>query len=316
MKSVEMRDIPYFDGHCDTVSRCAHLGWSLRENGGQLDLVRLRGFRKAAQVFAIFANAARFPAGTLWDECRKQHEAFERELAENGDIAVQCRTGADIEAANGAGKVAALLSIEGGELLDGDPAKLETAAAWGVKLVNVTWNHANGLSGTNVDRPDRGLTDRGRAFVKEAHRLGIFLDVSHLSDPGFWDLAEMGLGPIVASHSNARAVCGHSRNLTDDMFRAVRDSGGAAGLNMYEDFIGGTRSLDDAVRHVDHFMEMGGAKTLALGGDWDGCELFAGWQGVQDLPALWDALAAHGYDRATLEDIFYNNWLRVLGGAA
>ena len=313
MQTASMKHIPYFDGHCDTISECTHQGRSLRENGGHLDLARLGRFQKAAQVFALFANAARFPAGTLWDECQKQHGVFQRELAQNADLAVFCRTGADIAAAHAAGKTAALLSIEGAEMLDCDPDKLETAAAWGVRLVNITWNHVNALSGTNVEAPDKGLTDRGRAFVRTAYSLGILPDVSHLSDPGFWDIAELGLGPLVATHSNARALCGHSRNLTDDMFRAIRDSGGAAGLNMYEDFIGGSHGLDDAVRHVDHFMELGGEKTLALGGDWDGCELFAGWQGVQDLPQLWNALADRGYDRRTLEDIFFNNWLRVLG---
>ena len=311
-----MGDVPYFDGHCDTVSECAHQHRSLGENGGHLDLARLGRFRKAAQVFAIFANAARFPEGTLFAECQKQHAVFLAELAKNAGLAVQCRTGADIAGANAAGKVAALLSVEGAELLDCDPARLETAAAWGVKLVNITWNHVNALSGTNVEQPDRGLTDRGRAFAGEAARLGILLDVSHLSDPGFWDLAELGLGPIVASHSNARALCGHPRNLTDDMFKAVRDSGGAAGFNLCTEFVGGACSLDDGVRHIDHFMELDGAKTVALGGDWDGCGLSFGWHGVQDLPALWNALADRGYDEGTLEDIFFNNWLRVLGGAA
>lgn len=311
-----MGDIPYFDGHCDTVSCCTHQGRSLRENGGHLDLKRLGRFQKAAQVFALFAPAARFPEGALWDECQRQHEVFLAELAKNADLAVQCRTGADIAAANAAGKIAALLSVEGAELFCCDPEKLGTAAAWGVKLINVTWNYKNALSGTNVEAPDRGLTDRGREFVRAAYGLGILMDVSHLSDPGFRDLAEMGLGPIVASHSNARALCGHSRNLTDDMFRAIRDSGGVAGFNMCDEFIGGTCSLEDGVRHVEHFLELDGAKTLALGGDWDGCDLFAGWSGVQDLPTLWDALEERGCDRATLEDIFYNNWLRVLGGAA
>ena len=228
-------------------------------------------------------------------------------------MAVQCRAGADIDAANKAGKTAALLSIEGGELLDCDPEKLETVSAWGVKLINVTWNHVNALSGTNIESPDKGLSDRGKAFAKEAARLGIHMDVSHLSDPGFWDLAEMALGPLAATHSDARALCGHPRNVTDDMFRAVRDSGGAVGVNMYTDFIGGDGDMDDIVRHVDHFLDLGGEKTVALGGDWDGCELCCGWHGVQDLPALWDALEKHGYDRPLLEDIFFNNWLRVLG---
>ena len=305
--------IPYFDTHCDTVSRCAHRGWALGENGGQLDLARLGRFQKAAQVFALFAPAARFPAGTLFAECEKQHRVFLAELAKNADRAVQCRTGADIAAANETGKVAALLSVEGAELLDCDPEKLETAASWGVKMVNITWNYKNALSGTNVEETDRGLTDRGRAFVRQAGRLGILMDVSHLSDPGFWDLAEMTERPIVASHSNARALCGHPRNLTDDMFRAIRDSGGAVGFNLCDEFVGGACALDDGVRHIEHFLEMDGEKTVALGGDWDGCELAFGWSGVQDLPELWDALAARGWGRETLEDVFFNNWLRVLG---
>ena len=305
--------IPYFDAHCDTISKCAHRNWSLRENAGQLDLKRLGRFQKAAQVFALFAPAARFAEGTLFDECQKQHEVFLTELAKNAGLAVQCRTAADIAEAHARGKVAALLSVEGAELLDCDPERLETAARWGVKLINITWNYKNALSGSNVEDADKGLTDRGRAFAREASRLGILMDVSHLSDPGFWDLAEMGLGPMVASHSNARALCGHPRNLTDDMFRAIRASGGAAGFNVCDEFIGGARSLDDGVRHIEHFLAMDGEKTVALGGDWDGCGPFAGWTGVQDLPALWDALAARGYGRALLEDIFFNNWLRVLG---
>ena len=313
MRRTPAEHIPYFDGHCDTVSCCTHLGRSLRENEGHLDLARLGRFQKAAQVFAIFANAARFPEGALWDECQKQREVFRREMEINADLAVQCRTGADIAAANAAGKAAALLSIEGAELIDCDPAKLETAEAWGVQLINITWNYKNALSGSNIDRPDRGLTDRGRAFAREAARLGIRMDVSHLSDPGFWDLADMGLGPLVATHSNARALCGHPRNLTDDMFRAIRDSGGAAGFNLCTAFVGGALSLDDGVRHIEHFLEMDGEKAVALGGDWDGCDLSFGWTGVQDLPALWDALAGRGYGRALLEDVFYNNWLRVLG---
>ncbi len=332
MKPTDMRNIPYFDGHCDTVSANAryvtHVGHDrpnvgqdrdilghFRANNGHLDFTRLGRFQKAAQVFALFADAARFPAGSLWPECRRQHEVFLAALAENADLAVPCRTAAEIEAANASGRAAALLSVEGGELMDCAPERLETAAFWGVKLVNITWNHVNGLAGTNAEATDRGLTDRGRAFVGELYRLGMLPDVSHLSDPGFWDLAEMGLGPLIASHSNARALCPNSRNLTDDMFRAIRDSGGVVGINMYDEFIGGGCELADAVRHIDHFMDLDGAKTVALGGDWDGCRLLAGWHGIQDLPHLWDALAAHGYDRATLEDIFYNNWYRVLGGS-
>ena len=97
------------------------------------------------------------------------------------------------------------------------------------------------------------------------------------------------------------------------MFRAIRDSGGVAGFNLCDEFVGGSASLHDAVRHIEHFLSLGGEKTVALGGDWDGCRLSCGWQGVQDLPQLWNALAARGCDRPLLKDIFFNNWLRVLG---
>ena len=312
MTDISIGSIPYFDCHSDTISECTHKGWSLRRAPGHLDLERLSQFRKAAQVFAIYADGKKYEPGTLFAEACRQHEVFESEMAKNTDLVTFCPAGAGIAAANDAGKIAAVLSIEGGEMLASDPEKLQTAHDWGVRLVNITWNHVNGLSGTNIDQPDKGLTDKGRAFVREAQRLGILLDVSHLSDPGFWDLAQMTDGPLVASHSNARVLCGHPRNVTDDMFRAIRDSGGIVGFNMYIDFIGG-ESMDQAIRHFDHFMELDGGKTLALGGDWDGCDLACGFAGIQDLPQLWNALAAHGYDQATLEDIFFNNVLRVLG---
>ena len=309
-----MPDIPYFDAHCDTVSACAHLGRSLRRNEGQLDLIRLRSFRKAAQFFAVFADSARLPEGGMYAECVRQKDFFFAQLAENRDIVLPCRTAAEIRAANDCGRVAAILSLEGGELLDCDPDRLETAAAWGVRCVNLTWNHRNALSGTHCDRPDRGLTEQGRAFVRQAQRLGILIDVSHLSDAGFRDLIRVTEAPVVATHSDARAVCPHSRNLTDDMFRAIADTGGAAGLNLYADFIGGTE-MDDILRHIEHFLDLGGEKCLCLGGDLDGCETLAGgFAGVQDLARLWDALADRGYDRPLMEDIFFNNLLRLLAG--
>ena len=307
-----MERIPCFDAHCDTVSACLHTGRSLRQNPGQLDLERLRAFSPAAQIFAIFADSARYDPDGLWAEVLRQKDFFFSEMARNDDLVRFCRTGGEIRAAVGADRIAALLSVEGGELLDCDPGRLEEAAAWGVRCVNLTWNHENALSGSHREGPDRGLTARGRDFVRKAESLGVLVDVSHLSDAGFWDLARIAARPIVATHSDARAVSPHSRNLTDDMFRAIRDTGGCAGLNLYTPFIGGG-AMDDVLRHVEHFLSLDGEKTLCLGGDLDGCDSLAGGlRGAQDMPLLWDALAARGYDRALMEDIFFNNLLRVL----
>lgn len=309
------RSIPYFDGHCDTISLCAREGRPLRKNGGHLDLERLAGYDRAAQIFAMFADRDRYPGPALERQCRKMQEVFAREAEQNRDILAFCPQGRGIARANAEGKIAALLSIEGGELLNCDPALLETATDWGVRCINVTWNHANALAGSHMDQPDRGLSDRGREWIRECARVGILADVSHLSDRAFWDILEMGLGPVVATHSNTRAVCGHSRNLTDDMFRAICQSGGTAGMNFYTGFVGGGNAMEDILRHADHLMELGGAKHLALGADLDGCdELAGGLTGVQDMPRLWDALRDHGYDEATLEDIFYHNLLRVMEG--
>lgn len=307
------RPIPYFDAHCDTISACTLDGRSLRKNPGHLDLERLSVYPRSAQVFALFADRDAFPAGTLMEHCRRMHEVFRQELSKNADILSFCPGGKGIQTATEDRKIAALLSIEGGELLNCDPANLALAKGWGVRCINLTWNHANALAGSHMDDPEKGLTDRGRAWVQEAQRLDILTDVSHLSDRAFWDLVDITTKPILATHSNSRAVCPHTRNLTDDMFRALCESGGVAGINFYAPFVGGAHAMEDLVRHVDHFMDLGGAKHIALGGDLDGCDtLTGGMRGVEDLPRLWDTLKAHGYDDATLEDIFYNNLLRVL----
>lgn len=308
------RPIPYFDAHCDTISACTLDGRSLRKNSGHLDLTRLSAYSRAAQVFALFADRAAFPAGTLMDQCRNMHGKFCQELSKNADVLTFCPGGKGVQKAAEEGKIAAFLSIEGGELLNCDPANLELAKQWGVRCINLTWNHANALAGSHMDDPEKGLTDRGLAWVREAQQLGILADVSHLSDRAFWDLVDITTSPILATHSNSRTVCPHSRNLTDDMFRALCESGGVAGINFYAPFVGGTHTMEDLLRHVDHFMDLGGAKHIALGGDLDGCDTLAGsMRGVEDLPLLWDALKAHGYDDATLADIFCNNLLRVLG---
>ena len=306
-------NIPYFDAHCDTISLCRRDGRRLRENAGHLDLGRLGRFEKAVQFFAMFCDGG--GRNDLFAEAQAQQAVFARELAENIDCAAQCRSRAEIEAANAAGKVAAVLSCEGAELLDCDPERLDWACTVGVKSINLTWNHANLLCGSHCDASERGLSDRGRAFVRRAQELGILLDVSHCSDAAFWDLIGRTEKPVIASHSNARAVCGHTRNLTDDMFRALCEAGGVVGLNFYGRFVSEAEapSMDDAARHVVHWLELGGAKHIGLGADWDGCDALAGGlRGVQDVPLLWDALARRGCDGALLRDLFYNNWLRVM----
>lgn len=323
--------IPYFDAHCDTIWRCMvtepvegygdteaeqrayfRSGGSLRRNGGHVDLERGRGFARRGQFFALYDDVKALPAGTAWQRCREMHDWFLRELAENGDMAALCCTGAEADAAALAGKTAAFLSVEGADLLDCKVEDLYTVADWGVRLLNPVWNNANALSGSCAQDAERGLSDQGRDFLRRMEELNIYADVSHLSDPGFWDLLRLTRRPVVASHSNSRALCPHRRNLTDDMFRAIRDTGGVVGLNLYLHFVGGP-SMDDLVAHVEHFLSLDGEKTVALGGDLDGCEaLAAGMTGVESVAALYDALARRGCGEDLLADLFWNNWRRLL----
>ncbi len=306
-----------FDGHCDTIlgllggpaSGSLPVG-SLRENGLHVDLKRGLELEAYAQVFALFGISEMGMEdlfGTLYGR-------FQREMEACADAVSFCRSRKEAEAAISAHKAAAFLSVEGAEVLDCDPHKLEAAAEKGVRSFGICWNKANDLTGTCVQEPDRGLSGRGKELAKLAQELGLLLDVSHLSDPGFRDVEKLAKGPFIATHSNSRALHPHPRNLTDDMFRAIRDHGGTVGINLFTQFLGeGEVTVETVLRHIDHFLDLGGEKTLAIGGDLDGCEtLPAGVAGLQDVAKIREALEKRGYEKELLDDIFFENLMRVL----
>ncbi len=308
-----MLPFSFFDAHCDTISCCAKHGWELAESPGHTDLRRGEAFAHYAQVFAVFHDGAQPPPDGMFAECVRQIETFWAQLARSPDRVVQCRTAAEFDQAEKTRRIAALLSVEGAELLECDPKRLDFAAHVGVKLINLTWNRANALSGSNAEERGRGLGEQGRVFVKRAQELDILMDVSHLSDPGFWDLIEITEKPVVASHSDSRALGGHPRNLTDDMFRAIRDSGGFVGLNFYLPFLGLDGSVNAVLAHLEHFLDLGGEKTVGFGGDWDGCDaLPAGIRGIQDMGLIYEEMVRRGYGQELIDAIFYNNLKRVI----
>jgi len=297
-----------FDAHCDTISRCWALEEGLADNTGEVSLERTAGFARYCQMFALWT--AEGYSG--WSAYQQLLKCFQEQMEQNPGCVIQCRTAAEAEQANRQGRAAAFLTVEGAELLDCDPDRLPQAARDGVVAINLTWNHANALSGAHADRPEQGLSAAGRLFVKKMEELRILVDVSHLSEAGFWDVAEMASRPFIASHSNAKSVWNHTRNLTNEQITAIIGNQGVIGLNFYEGFVGGSRDLDMVRAHLDCILELGGARNVALGGDWDGCDLITDLPAIDSLPRLYEYLLLHGYDEAVVQDLFYNNLMRVV----
>lgn len=311
-------NIPVFDLHCDTALELLGRGEqpekSLQKNDCHIDLERAGKLAGYCQCFACFTT----PKMEEWMKIspvtvfEKELAILRKELHENADVIRQAFTAADVEENQRNGMMSAIFTIEGPAGFNFDPARLEELYKIGFRITSLGWNEKNPLAGSNVT--GGGLTDLGREYVKEAQRLGMIIDVSHISDEAFWDIMDVTQAPIVATHSNSRAVYSHSRNLTDDMFRAICNTGGVTGFNQYDAFVGDKPDLHTACSHFLHFMEMDpDAKHIALGGDLDGCDAMCdGFDGVQSYPALADQLLTCGLSEANLYDIYWNNALGVM----
>lgn len=298
-----------FDAHADTISRCLETGEGLYRNEGMLSLKQTgSAFGCYCQFFALWSN-------TKWENHATYDQllsCFRAQMRANSSCIVQCRTGAEAKCANQMGKAAAFLTVEGADLLYCDLNRLKQAAADGVVAINLTWNNANAISGSSREEPERGLSPLGRRFVRKMEELGILVDVSHLSEPGFWDVAEQATRPILASHSNAKSVCDHPRNLTDEQITAIIKSQGVIGLNFYRGFIGGKEDFDAVRAHLDHILGLGGACHVGLGGDWDGCDTIGALPHIVCLENLYEYFLRHNYSETILRDLFYHNMMRVV----
>ena len=299
-----MMNIPLFDCHCDTGAHAREHGEKLRRNRMQLDLERLSHYSPAGQVFAVCAADDAAPVKFA----DVSIAFFLEQIKENSDIVKLCLNFRDILSAEKEGKIAALLSIEGAEQI----SDIDEAYGQGVRIVHMTWNHDNALCGAAMDS-GAGLTQEGKSFVLRAQQLGIMLDMSHVSERGFWDTLSISTRPVIAGHSNAKAVCNVTRNLTDAQFTALVKQGGGAGINLYQEFLGLGRDIDAVFAHIEHFMSLGGERAVFLGCDLDGIEQMPkGISGVQDLGRIYEALLRHNYPERLARDLFRNNIRRVM----
>lgn len=309
---------PVFDLHCDTGYALLGKNFipdkTLDKNKLHIDLERAAKLPGYCQCFACFTTPLeKLPAGmSIMDLFERELNTIVHEVNRNSDRIRQVFSPEEIEENYKNGLMSAVLTIEGPAGFGFDPSLLEMLHTVGFRISTLGWNEKNELIGSHST--GGGLTERGREYVRECQRLGILVDVSHCSDEGFWNIVDMTQAPVIASHSNSRAICPESRNLTDDMFRAICGTGGVAGLNVYTEFLGQGATLDTACDHILHWLELDPeGRHIALGGDLDGCEeLPAGFDGIQSYPMLASRLLERGVGEQIVENIFWNNAMGVL----
>ncbi|MHB0884530.1 MAG: dipeptidase [Bacillota bacterium] len=319
------------DAHADTLLRIWAGERTLRERSskGHIDLPRLAEGGVDVQFFACFIEAQHKPERGL-RRAMQLVDLFHRELAANADRMMPVLRASDLAAAQAAGKVGAVLSIEGGEAIGDDLSALRNLHRLGLRSLGLVWNQRNLIAdGVGEARTHGGLTNFGVEVVQECNRLGILVDVSHLNDEGLWDVLATSTKPIVATHSNARAVCPHPRNLSDDLVKALAKNGGVMGMcfapgflramdikaesiEEYRRQVAGMTSVDSVVGHIDHLIELVGPDHVGLGSDFDGSGAVPdGLSDVSCLPALTEALVARGYSDEVIEKILGLNFRRV-----
>lgn len=306
----------FLDFHCDTIGECYMQNKSLANNDLHIDLQKSKCFAKYGQVFAIWIPDEK-RGEVAFSYYQAVRDCFYGECAENAEKVLHCKTAADIETAFCAHKVAAILSVEGGAVLGGDLEKLDALYRDGVRLMTLTWNDSNEIGNGCFSENKGGLTAFGKRVVQKMQHLNMLVDVSHLNERGFYDVAAYTEKPFLASHSDANIVdnpYAKARNLTDDQIKLLIARNGLIGINLCADFLGnnGQTGADAVLRHLSHFLDLGAEQNLAFGCDYDGCTVHPSLNGLQKIPYLADYLIRHGIDENLLEKIFFVNGYRFL----
>ena len=299
------------DLHCDTLT-----DWKYTSTGNPdtlddpkrvLSLTSIPKEVNWAQFFAVFIpDEERGKNAIEYFEFNRQ--SYLRQIKQFGDRVTHCRNADDMEAAWAAGKTAAFLTIENGSAIAGDMARVELLAKQDVRCITLVWNGENEIGSGHTT--DHGLSDFGKAVVPEMEKQGILIDISHLNDPGFEDLMAVAKKPFVATHSNARSICGHKRNLTDDMIKEMVKRDCLIGLNYFVKFLeneGNVSSLDQIMRHIEHFFKLGAEKNLALGSDFDGALLPECLSNPSKAAGLYGYLLERGLSKEQAEGIMFKN---------
>lgn len=277
-----------FDAHCDTLSLLVDGNEDI-----QTEYNAMRNYRGYTQVYACFIPP--WHKNCALERCLEMIDLFHRK------------------------NMHGIISIEGAEMVT-SLAVLRSLYRMGVRVIGLTWNYSNHIaSGADEQNKNRGLTEFGKTAVNEMERIGITVDVSHLNDRSFYDVMETAVAPVIASHSNSRAVCAHRRNLTDNMFRNIIHTGGCVGINFYPPFLNesGNADIYDIIRHIEHFMELGGENNIGIGSDFDGTGglMPKGIRNCDDTYKIFDELLRLNYSEEQIEKISHLNFERIIKNA-
>ena len=301
----------YFDAHSDiwtdvTVKR-EHGEKNVLKNH---HLDRLRAGQVEGSIFVIWVERPDIQDYAIRTAQIKQ--AILDETAECDEVQI-VHTVAEMKQARDAGKFYIWIGIEGMAAIGDDVSKVDEYYNFGCRHGMLTWNEKNLLGAGAATGLTDGLTEAGKNVVKRMQQLGMLVDTSHLNEDGFWDIVDIATAPIIASHSNCRALCDVRRNLTDDQLRALAQTGGTVGLNLYPPFLGGRADFDTLRAHLEHMLTLCGEDHVALGGDLDGCdELARGFTDVSSWASFYAYLQAAGYPADLLDRIFFRNLLQLL----
>lgn len=320
------------DLHCDTVHELNKLKvagehYNLYKWDGHLDIERMQKGGYLVQCFAAYVHMP--SVESPYQQGKALAELYKQLCAEYSPYIAPVYHFSDIAENAKKGLISGILTIEEGGVLEGSLEKLREFYQYGVRMITLTWNFPNEIgypgcleetplpevSNWKVKGEYPGLTKRGIEIVEKMQEQGIIVDVSHLSDAGFWDVAAIMKKPFVASHSNARSICGHKRNLTDAQIRTIGERGGVIGLNYSDDFLEdnpANLTWDSFIRHIKHMINVGGEDVLALGSDFDGIQTNPLIPHAGAVPRLFEVMAQNGIAPSVIDKMKGENALRVM----
>lgn len=304
------------DLHCDTIDKLMEYKESnLLDNMFSVDIQKLKKTNSLAQVFAIYFDLNIYK-NDPYSRFEAMSNKFFEEISKHKDSISLAKNYDDILKNEKENKISAILSIEEGGALHGKLNNLYNVYEKGVRLITLTWNYENeiGYSHNKKGFELEGLKPFGADIVEAMNELGIIVDVSHLNDGGFYDVAKISKKPFIASHSNSRFVTNVTRNLSDDMIKILSNNGGVMGINFYKVFLGNEyiSKVEDMVKHIKHIVNVGGIDVVSIGSDFDGITGNLEIEDISQIGKLQDALLKSGFSHNDIEKIMYKNALRVI----